>query len=182
MGVPLLWDLCPKNMVPQMAGCHQTGYRGFTLEKSLSKSPRHQRSVNRVNPGVATRKCSLAWQGLANSKRDGDFCALEEMAMGNQPLWSPRNSWMLDLYLQDEATAKSANNMTILGCGSWGKTSTRFWEEHRFTMIYHLFWCSPKVSGFGDPTYHCDIHNRYTHYICSRCPNLEDVGFSKRIH
>lgn len=117
MGVPLLWDLCPKNMVPQMAGCHQTGYRGFTLEKSLSKSPRHQRSVNRVNPGVATRKCSLAWQGLANSKRDGDFCALEEMAMGNQSWWSPKNSWMLDLYLQDEATAKSANNMTIWGCG-----------------------------------------------------------------
>ena len=32
-----------------------------------------------------TLACSLAWQGLANSKRDGDFCALGEMAMGNQP-------------------------------------------------------------------------------------------------
>jgi hypothetical protein len=154
MGVPLLWDLCPKNMVPQMAWCHQTGYRGFILEKSLSKSPRHQRSVNRVNPGVATRlRARLRGKDLRIRREMVTFVHWERWLWVTNPDEAPRTAgcWFFISKMRQLPNLPTTWPYGVaVCCGSWGKTSTRFWEEHRFTMIYHLFWCSPEYQGF-DP-------------------------------
>ena len=78
----------------QMAWCHETGYRGFILEKSKkSKSPRHQRTVNRVNPGVATRlRARLRGKDLRIRREMVTFVHWERWLWVTNPDEAPRTA------------------------------------------------------------------------------------------